>query len=142
MGIVGQGFFHDLCIAMKKWILVLAVLLSTAASTTPIVKHPDGSVTINTSTLEAEEGYMGPTPLLIHLDAQERVTGIEALPNRETPAYWGAVMERLSTLWNGLPVQKVLSRQVDAVSGATYSSQGFFSNLEKGINYYLNTKEE
>lgn len=85
---------------------------------------------------------MGPTPLLIHLDAQERVTRIEALPNSETPAYWGAVMERLSTLWNGLPVQKVLSRQVDAVSGATYSSQGFFSNLEKGISYYLNTKEE
>lgn len=127
---------------MKKWIFVLAVLLSTAASTTPIVKHPDGSVTINTSTLEAEEGYMGPTPLLIHLDAQERVTRIEALPNSETPAYWGAVMERLSTLWNGLPVQKVLSRQVDAVSGATYSSQGFFSNLEKGITYYLSTKEE
>lgn len=142
MGIVGQEFFFELCAAMKKWIFVLAVLLSTAASTTPIVKHPDGSVTINTSTLEAEEGYMGPTPLLIHLDAQERVTRIEALPNSETPAYWGAVMERLSTLWNGLPVQKVLSRQVDAVSGATYSSQGFFSNLEKGINYYLNTKEE
>lgn len=127
---------------MKKWIFVLAGLLATAASTTPIVKHPDGSVTINTSTLEAEEGYMGPTPLLIHMDAQERVTRIEALPNSETPAFWGAVMERLSTLWNGLPVQKVLSRQVDAVSGATYSSQGFFSNLEKGINYYLNTKEE
>ena len=142
MGIVGQEFFFELCAAMKKWIFVLAVLLSTAASTTPIVKHPDGSVTINTSTLEADEGYMGPTPLLIHLDAQERVTRIEALPNSETPAYWGAVMERLSTLWNGLPVQKVLSRQVDAVSGATYSSQGFFSNLEKGISYYLNTKEE
>ena len=142
MGIVGQEFFFELCAAMKKWIFVLAVLLSTAASTTPIVKHPDGSVTINTSTLEAEEGYMGPTPLLIHLDAQERVTRIEALPNSETPAYWGAVMERLSTLWNGLPVQKVLSRQVDAVSGATYSSQGFFSNLEKGITYYLSTKEE
>lgn len=142
MGIVGQEIFCELCAAMKKWIFVLAVLLSTAASTTPIVKHPDGSVTINTSTLEAEEGYMGPTPLQIHLDAQERVTRIEALPNSETPAYWGAVMERLSTLWNGLPVQKVLSRQVDAVSGATYSSQGFFSNLEKGITYYLSTKEE
>jgi len=142
MGIARQEIFCELCSAMKKWIFVVAVLLSTAASTTPIVKHPDGSVTINTSTLEAEEGYMGPTPLLIHLDAQERVTRIEALPNSETPAYWGAVMERLSTLWNGLPVQKVLSRQVDAVSGATYSSQGFFSNLEKGISYYLNTKEE
>ena len=124
---------------MKRFVF-LASLLALAATTSPVKKQADGTVTINTTTLKADEGCFGPTPLLIHLDAQERVSKIEALPNTETPSYWNLVMEKLSTVWNGLPATEAASLEVDAVSGATYSSEGLISNVRSGIIYYLQGK--
>ena len=124
---------------MKRFILI-AGLLALAATTSPVKKQADGTVTINTTTLKADEGCFGPTPLLIHLDAQERVSKIEALPNGETPSYWSLVMEKLSTVWNGLPATEAASLEVDAVTGATYSSEGLISNVRSGLTYYLQSK--
>ena len=124
---------------MKRFVF-LACLLALAATTSPVKKQADGTVTINTTTLKADEGCFGPTPLLIHLDAQERVSRIEALPNGETPSYWSLVMEKLSTAWNGVPASEAASLEVDAVSGATYSSEGLISNVRSGIIYYLQSK--
>ncbi len=124
---------------MKRFVF-LACLLALAATTSPVKKQADGTVTINTTTLKADEGCFGPTPLLIHLDAQERVSRIEALPNGETPSYWSLVMEKLSTAWNGVPASEAASLEVDAVSGATYSSEGLISNVRSGIIYYLQGK--
>lgn len=124
---------------MKRFIF-LACLLALAATTSPVKKQADGTVTINTTTLKADEGCFGPTPLLIHLDAQERVSRIEALPNAETPSYWTLVMEKLSTAWNGVPASEAASLEVDAVTGATYSSEGLISNVRSGIIYYLQGK--
>jgi len=119
----------------------MLILAATAAVTTPpVVKHANGAVTIDTSTLKASEGCFGPTPLIIHLDSLERVSKIETLPNDETPEYWQVVVEKLSTAWNGVSAQKVKDLKVDAVSGATYSSEGFISNVQAGIAYYLSEK--
>ena len=125
----------------KSLLLPIALTALLAFSSTPIQKHPDGSVSINTSTLKAVEGCFGPTPLVIHLDAQEKVSRIESLPNSETPSYWQVVMDRLSNAWNGVPADKVLTVKVDAVSGATYSSEGLISNVQAGITYYLESKQ-
>jgi len=124
---------------MKRFVF-LACLLALAATTSPVKKQADGTVTINTTTLKADEGCFGPTPVIIHLDAQERVSKIEALPNGETPSYWALVMEKLSTAWNGVPASEAASLEVDAVSGATYSSEGLISNVRSGIIYYLQGK--
>jgi len=124
---------------MKRFILI-AGLLALAATTSPVKKQADGTVTINTTTLKADEGCFGPTPVIIHLDAQERVSKIEALPNGETPSYWSLVMEKLSTVWNGLPATEAASLEVDAVTGATYSSEGLISNVRSGLIYYLQSK--
>lgn len=125
---------------MRRALLIIIILAATAAATTPIVKHPGGVVTIDTSTLKASEGCFGPTPLLIHLDSLECISKIEPLPNAETPAYWQLVLDKLSTAWNGIPADKVKELKVDAVSGATYSSEGFISNVQTGIAYYLESK--
>ena len=117
---------------MKRFVF-LACLLALAATTSPVKKQADGTVTINTTTLKADEGCFGPTPVIIHLDAQERVSKIEALPNGETPSYWSLVMEKLSTVWNGLPATEAASLEVDAVIGATYSSEGLISNVRSGL---------
>ena len=125
---------------MKRILFIIILLAATAAATTPVVKHSDGTVTIDTSTLKAGEGCFGPTPLIIHLDAQNRISKIEALPNVETPAYWQLVIDKLSKAWNGVPADQVKDLKVDAVSGATYSSEGFISNVQTGIAYFLESK--
>lgn len=105
---------------VKRLLLVLTLIAATAATTSPVKKNADGSVTIDTSTLKTVEGYMGPTPLVVHVDAQGLVSRIEALPNEETPAYWRLAMEGLSKAWNGLPADEAVKLEVDAVSGATF----------------------
>lgn len=125
---------------MKKALLLISLLVAVCGTTTPVQKRQDGSVTINTSTLKAVEGYFGPTPIIIHLDSHERVSGIEFLPNNETPSYWQMAVEKLSHAWDGVPADKVSSLEVDAVTGATYSSEGIISNVRAGIACYLESK--
>lgn len=127
-----------------KWCSVLGVglLLITAATISPIKKHQDGSVTIDTSSLKAAEGCFGPTPVIIYLDSHDVVSKVEYLPNDETPSYWKMVTDKLLDAWNGVPADKVKDLQVDAVSGATYSSEGLISNVQAGITYYLDAKSE
>ena len=125
----------------KKTLFAIAAMVTLiAATTTPVKKQQDGSVTIDTSTLKASEGCFGPTPIIIHLDSLERVSQIEILPNEETPSYWQLVVDKLSHAWDGVPADKVSTRKVDAISGATYSSEGLISNVQTGIAYYLESK--
>ncbi len=126
---------------VKRLLLVLTLIAATAATTSPVKKNADGSVTVDTSTLKTVEGYMGPTPLVIHVDAQGLVSRIEALPNEETPAYWRLAMEGLSKAWNGLPADEAVKLEVDAVSGATFSSDAIISNVRAGISCYLESKK-
>jgi len=122
---------------MKRLLLPIILLAASASASTPIIRNQDGTVSINTTTLETVQGCFGPTPLIIHLDKEDRVSKIETLPNSETPEYWQLVVNKLSKAWNGVPADKVTSTEVDAVSGATYSSEGFISNVHAGITYYL-----
>lgn len=130
---------------MKRILILLGVLALSAAvaavamPSTPVTKHKDGTITIDTRTLKAADGCFGPTPLLIHLDAKQQVSRIEALPNDETPQYFQLVVDKLFHAWDGVHVRKVKDVQVDAVSGATYSSEGVISNVQAGIEYYLET---
>lgn len=126
---------------VKRFLLVLTLIAATAATTSPVKKNADGSVTIDTSTLKTVEGYMGPTPLVIHVDAQGLVSRIEALPNEETPAYWRLAMEGLSKAWDGVPAAEAVKMEVDAVSGATFSSDAIISNVRAGISCYLESKK-
>ena len=128
-----------------KWYSALGIgllLIATAATVSPIKKHQDGSVTIDTTSLKADEGCFGPTPVILYIDSHDVVSKIEYLPNDETPAYWKMVTDKLLDAWNGVPADKVKDLQVDAVSGATYSSEGLISNVKAGITYYLNAKSE
>ena len=116
-------------------------MVAVCATTTPVQKRQDGSVTINTRTLKAVEGYFGPTLIIIHLDSHEKVSGIEFLPNDETPSYWQMAVEKLSHAWDGVPADEVSTLKVDAVTGATFSSQAIIDNVQKGLAHYEKNKK-
>lgn len=75
-------------------------------------------------------GFMGPTPLLIGLDADSKVKKVVALKNNESPKFFSvAIGSGLLDTWNGLTPQQATNKTVDAVSGATYSSKAIIGSM-------------
>ena len=92
----------------------------------------NGTVVINTTTLcEDVEGYMGPTPVEIRI-RKDTIIDIIALPNEETPKYFYEA-SKIFKKWIGLTPAKALEVNVDAVSGATFSSEALIENVQTGL---------
>ena len=95
-----------------------------------------GTVSILTKTLcEDVEGYMGPTPLDIRIK-KDTIRDIIALTNEETPAYFAKASKVLEK-WIGLTPEEGLELEVDAVSGATFSSDALIANVKAGLKKAL-----
>lgn len=134
---------------MKKWILMAACLIVVVAAAVMLISFApgDGIMTkengvyvVNTTKLAPEvRGYMGTTPLKIYIK-DDKIQKIEALPNDETPHFFEAVKQDLLGAWNGMTVKQALKADVDAVSGATYSSKAVKENVRLGLEYYNKKK--
>lgn len=82
-------------------------------------------------------GYSGPTPLVVVVNDQEQVECIALLPNDETPSYVGRVVEEgFLKRWKGMPVEEAVSKDMDAISGATYSSVAINETVKKRLSEY------
>ena len=120
-------------------IAVSLTLLSAGANDDTITKENDMFV-VNTTTIGKNiEGYNGPTPLKIYIK-KNKVVKIEALKNAETPKYYAKVKKALLEKWNGLKVKEASQLKVDAVTGATYSSEAVMKNVRLGLEYYKSHK--
>lgn len=102
------------------------------------VENADGSVTINTSAIGPEvTGYAGPVPVEIEI-ADGKVRRVEPLDNVETPGFFERVTESgLLDKWNGLTPEEALAADVDAVTGATFSSTALIANVRAGLQKYV-----
>ncbi len=91
-------------------------------------------VVVNTTNLAADvSGYAGTVPVEIFI-SNGRVDSVRALPNRETPTFFGKLeTSGLTHAWDGRSLQDALTMQVDAVSGATYSSTAYIANVRAGL---------
>lgn len=89
-------------------------------------------------------GFKGPTPLRIILDGNQKTALVEMLDNDETPSYARRVVNSgLLEKWNGLAVDEVMDSEVDAVSGATYTSNAVIETMKTRISeYQRQTKKE
>lgn len=94
---------------------------------------PDGGIVVNTKQMAKDvAGYGGPVPLRIYIDKDGIVSRIEAMPNAETPDFF----EQASSLfakWQGKTIDEALAEKVDAVSGATFSSNAIIENMKRGL---------
>lgn len=82
-------------------------------------------------------GFAGPTPLEITLNDSGKISDIKLLKNKDTPAYVQIAIDGgLLNAWNGLTPQEALAKQVDAVSGATFSSRGIIQTVQKRLEVY------
>ena len=102
-----------------------------------IIKEENGTYVISTAQIAKDViGYKGPTPVKIRIK-NNRVIGVELLPNDETPRYVQMVVDSgLTKRWNGLKVSEIETTDVDAVTGATYTSRAVKKNVKAGVKYY------
>ena len=118
-------------------VLLLSLLLTSQTTDTPILTKEKDVTVINTTDLASDiEGYAGCTPVKIYI-RNDKVLRIEALENEETPKYFDMMTGKgLLKKWNGQPVKKAEKQKVDAVTGATVSSEAVIENVRRGIAYY------
>ena len=96
-----------------------------------------GTVLLSAPYSASVNGYNGPTPLLIALDAENHIKNVVLLANQETPRFAQRVEESgLYASWNGLTVDEALNKQVDAVSGATFTSNAMKNSLALRLEAY------
>ena len=120
--------------------LIVAVLTLTSWAADNVMTKEDGMTVINTTTLgKSVEGYNGNTPLKIYIQ-KDKVVKIEALKNHETPKYFALVKKALLEKWKGKKVKDAKALKVDAVTGATYSSEAVIENVKLGLDYYQKNK--
>lgn len=99
------------------------------------ITFSDGKTVIHTYGLEGTAiGYAGPVPLDIYI-SDGKIVDIESLQNAESPNFFRRA-EALFAQWIGKTPEEALAMNVDAVSGATYSSNAIISNVYAGLAYY------
>ncbi len=119
-------------------VVALGVLVS-AGQADKVISKESGATVVNTTTLTKNvRGFQGPTPVKIYIKGN-KIQKVEPLKNQESPQYF-ARAKKLLTQYEGMTVDKAQKLQVDAVSGATFSSNALKKNVEAGLKYYKNNK--
>ena len=96
-----------------------------------------GTVLFSSPFADNVKGYNGATPLLIALDAEGHIKNVVLQTNHETPRFAQRVIDGgLYDSWNGLTVEEALGKEVDAISGATYTSNGVTNSLKLRLEAY------
>jgi hypothetical protein len=86
-------------------------------------------------------GYGGKVPILIGLK-DDAITKIQLLPNNETTEFLEYIKDdRLLARWEGMKINQVSNTEVDAVSGATESSNAIIRGMRQGAALYLNEEQ-
>lgn len=120
--------------------LLFALALTSFVADETMTKE-DGAFVINTTEIGKNvEGYQGTTPLKVYIK-NNKVEKIEFLKSTETPKYYAKVKKALQDKWNGLKVKDAKAQQIDAVTGATFSSEAVIENVRLALDYYQNHKK-
>lgn len=114
---------------MKTFLSFLLLLTLPLA----ISSGKGGKVVDTAVTCSDVQGFAGPVPLLIYI-SDGRIDSVVMQPNSETPSFVrravrGGILDR----WNGMTVEQARNADVDAVSGATFTSRAVIENVRRGL---------
>lgn len=105
-------------------VMLLALLVGTSVA--------QGKVIYTGELGKKVYGYNGPVPLKITIE-NGRIKNIEAEKNGESPAYFKKATSKIFPQYIGKTVEQGLKFKVDAVTGATYSSEAIIKNIQLGL---------
>jgi electron transport complex protein RnfG len=130
---------------MRRLLSIVAATLmllqfSNVASAQTMKKSRNGTYVVNTTEIASDvKGLKGPTPVKIYIKSN-KIIKVIALKNMETPSFFVRAENGILPVWKGMKVNKAMNIDVDAVSGATYSSKALIANVKKGLKYYKEHK--
>ncbi len=127
---------------MKKNILIAVLLMCGLAAQADDVmkKEKDGTYVVNTTTLAQDvEGYNGPTPVEIYIK-KNKIVKVVLLKSQETPKYNARIKKQMLPAYEGQKVSKNKYAEVDALTGATFTSDAVKENVKRGLEYYWKHK--
>lgn len=104
--------------------------------------EPLGTIVSSAPYARDVEGFAGNTPLYIYIGADGTIKAIAAADNDETPSFFESAWEGISDKWNGMSIEKATTLEVDAVSGATYSSNAVIANVRATLAACSAAKKE
>ncbi len=111
------------------------------ADTATVTTLDDGTVVVNTTSLTRNvQGYAGPTPMKVYFK-DGRIDSLEMLKNVETPEFLEAVVSEILPQYKGKTVAEASSMKVDAVSGATFSSNAVKANVSAALRTVAAVKQ-
>lgn len=120
------------------FVTVFAILLgaSLVSASSCGGRRAQGPDTLRVNTTEMCKdiiGFNGPTPVEITV-FDGVITDIQVLPNVETPRYLMAVVNSgLVKKLVGKTLKEAGETQLDAVTGATYTSEALIKNIRAGL---------
>lgn len=119
-----------------------ATTQTTSATTTKVnaaapMTKSKGAYVVNTTTICKDKGFADITPLLITIK-NDVIQTVEALPNKETPNFFEAVVSQMLPKYYGMKISDV--EKVDIATGATYSSKAVKANVKAACDYYKKNK--
>ena len=127
---------------MKKiaMMLLFALAVTGASAQDVMKKQSDGTYVVNTTTLGKDvKGYEGATPVEVYIK-KDKIVKVVPLSNNETPKHFAKVKRDYLPKFEGVSVKKFAETKVDAVTGATISSNSILENVRLGVEYYKKHK--
>ena len=128
---------------MKKTLLsaLLATVLVTASAQDVMRKEKDGTYVVNTTTLAQDvEGYNGPTPVEVYIK-KNKIVKVVPLKSQEGPKYVAMVKKEMLPRYERMNVKKGTVQEVDAITGATFTSRAMQENIKRAVEYYKSHKK-
>lgn len=110
--------------------------VASQADSTTMNTLPDGRMVLKSEAVAADvKGYAGATPIIIYIK-ENCIDSIEVLANNETPSFFQRVEDELICKYVGMTVEEALAADVDAVSGATFSSNAVKKTVQLTLAQY------
>ena len=126
---------------MKKLMIAALLFTSLAADAQGVMKkEADGTYVVNSTTLAQDvEGYAGTTPVEVYIK-KNKIVKVEALKSQETPKYNAKVKKQMLPKYEGMNIKSGKVQDVDAVTGATFTSKSMHENICRAVEYYRKNK--
>ncbi|MDE5611243.1 MAG: FMN-binding protein, partial [Odoribacter sp.] len=97
-----------------------------------------GKLLVTTPIADDLIGYAGNVPLFLAVSNEEIILGLTLLDNSESPGFLRRIGKKnLLSAWNGKTLEEAAQLEVEAVSGATMSSDAIRGSVKRALAFHL-----
>ena len=133
-------FFIISIIAINRDNQLLGISLDENTETSDeYITNNDDLIILNSSNIvKGIKGYAGATPLEIYINADGCIEEVKPLKNSESPRFFKSLEKKgLYSKWIGLTPQEAMDKDIDAISGATMSSNAVIKTFKATMQFVI-----